>query len=1048
MNRIAARNKAANLLATLAILATSLGVTTALSQSPAHAVVGTVSGIVYRDWNYSGNTTNRFIPVNTNFTMPTNFKENRVFPGSTWGSLRWKDSPLTTASIVGAANAATPVALTPLAKAYIRAQEPGEAGIIMTVTDSAGTQWTTTTAADGTFSLGVDAATTEITLDMKIPASKSFLVVGPKGAKSSGNVRRLTLGGTGTQGLYFSVVNPAEFCKHDNASGLRLVTPCWKYGDQKFSTPKSVLDSVPFDQPTSFTPATSTPPQISEATENQIGTTYGLAWDPNKKNLFAAAFMRRHTGFGPGGTGAIYRIEDPGKTPSTKTVSIYADLNTLFGAGTAGIDTHPTGAAGCSGDRAYDSRNPGSSAPMTACQGAWMHDSATYAAVGKSSLGDIDISEDGSMLYVVNLFDRKLYRMSATTAPVTSADVSTLVIPSAASGTTYKCAANDSRPFAVTIHDGVGYLGVVCSKEGGAAVSDLRGYVYKFDPVAMTVAAGAAPVVQFTLDNLASGPMPYRTSANNSPWQDTWRSVYSSTFYSFGYSVIGVQEQVGSIAFDNKDMLIGMRNRYHDQMMDYGFGIDPTDNSTRYITSYRDGGDLHRACPAGSGWAVEGNTTDAPVFNEANCTGGSADGTTFTREGTMYGTNSLYSEMAQYVRGGVVALAGSQSHREELYSSISNSGISGGKLIFPAADPLVLNWTNGMLSLNTNFGWVKQNGMNTASTFTNHDGTNSSIYIHTDSTIYTEPEMGKGNGLGDLEVLCQFAPIDIGDRVWSDNDGDGRQGGAEPSWGLITVSLRQGSSTLATVETDSNGNYLFSSRAGTDTANAKYGLTQLKPGATDLWVKVDIADPQIASGYHLGTTGAGTDRRLDSDGLVDGGTARFAITSGYAQSYDIDFGFCWQGACVANAIFAIGNKVWTDTNSNGVQESGEAGVANVNVDLLDDATGALRYSTLTSSAGEYVFDGLDIGTYKVRFSGLAAGLTFTTPLAGGIAATDSNAVIATGTTATITLNLANPNVRNTAAGDLTVRASKIDPTIDAGTVSPPSSVSTTICLRT
>ncbi len=53
------------------------------------------------------------------------------------------------------------------------------------------------------------------------------------------------------------------------------------------------------------------------------------------------------------------------------------------------------------------------------------HDSAAYSQVGKLSLGDLEISDDGRYLYSVNLYDKKLYEIDLTNpkepiAPVVS----------------------------------------------------------------------------------------------------------------------------------------------------------------------------------------------------------------------------------------------------------------------------------------------------------------------------------------------------------------------------------------------------------------------------------------------------------------------------------------------------------------------------------------------------------------------------------------------------------------------------------------------------
>jgi hypothetical protein len=103
---------------------------------------------------------------------------------------------------------------------------------------------------------------------------------------------------------------------------------------------------------------------------------------------------------------------------------------------------------------------------------------------------------------------------------------------------------------------------------------------------------------------------------------------------------------------------------------------------------------------------------------------------------------------------------------------------------------------------------------------------------------------------------------------------------------------------------------------------------------------------------------------------------------------------------------SIGDKVWFDTNSNGIQDTGEAGVPNVPVslqgyvgpaspsatDLANDANWAdIPGATATTDAnGEYLFDGLETGHYRVKF-GPVPNYGFTTPNSGSNTALDSDA---------------------------------------------------------
>lgn len=86
---------------------------------------------------------------------------------------------------------------------------------------------------------------------------------------------------------------------------------------------------------------------------------------------------------------------------------------------------------------------------------------------------------------------------------------------------------------------------------------------------------------------------------------------------------------------------------------------------------------------------------------------------------------------------------------------------------------------------------------------------------------------GKGIGLGDLIALCDPAPIEIGNRVWTDTDADGIHDAGEASIAGVTVQLIKNGNVIATSTIDASGNYYFSSAAGTSSASAIYGITQL-----------------------------------------------------------------------------------------------------------------------------------------------------------------------------------------------------------------------------
>src|SRR5258706_109195 len=93
---------------------------------------------------------------------------------------------------------------------------------------------------------------------------------------------------------------------------------------------------------------------------------------------------------------------------------------------------------------------------------------------------------------------------------------------------------------------------------------------------------------------------------------------------------------------------------------------------------------------------------------------------------------------------------------------------------------------------------------------------------------------------------------------------------------------------------------------------------------------------------------------------------------------------------------AIGDFVWEDSNANGKQDAGEAGIAGAVVTLYDSSNaGARTRTTVTDHACN--FTSPTPGVYHVGFTG-PSGYTFTTQDVGanGFDAIDSDANTSTG----------------------------------------------------
>jgi len=186
-----------------------------------------------------------------------------------------------------------------------------------------------------------------------------------------------------------------------------------------------------------------------------------------------------------------------------------------------------------------------------------------------------------------------------------------------------------------------------------------------------------------------------------------------------------------------------------------------------------------------------------------------------------------------------------------------------------------------------------------------------------------------------------YRPASVGDYVWLDENWDGVQDAGEAGIPNVRVELLDSNNVvIATTVTDLNGLYLF---------------TDLPPG--DYTVRVDLSSlpPQLAA-----------NPTYDFDGNRD------SITPVTLQSGDderrIDFGYNWNPDDVI--LGSIGDRVWVDTDSDGVQDPGEIGIPDVVLNLyVDDGTGSyttLVATTTTDASGFYIFPNLPPNAYVVR----------------------------------------------------------------------------------
>ncbi len=101
----------------------------------------------------------------------------------------------------------------------------------------------------------------------------------------------------------------------------------------------------------------------------------------------------------------------------------------------------------------------------------------------------------------------------------------------------------------------------------------------------------------------------------------------------------------------------------------------------------------------------------------------------------------------------------------------------------------------------------------------------------------------------------------------------------------------------------------------------------------------------------------------------------------------------------------LGDRAWSDTDADGIQDAGESGLSGVTVELYDNdsCSGSATATMTTDSSGNYSFDNLAPGTYSLKFV-LPSGYVFSPANQGTDDSVDSDADTSTGCTGAITLS--------------------------------------------
>ncbi len=742
------------------------------------------------------------------------------------------------------------------------------------------------------------------------------------GVHTSGTTVQFVADGT-VSDINLAVQNPEQYCEDDP----HMAVACYETGSGNTNSNPSLV-SFPYsatDRPEMYG-GTAQNPRV-DTTIDEIGSIWGMAFQASTRRLFAASFTKRHMGFKDGPSyiyfvdystpqsGLIGSLDLQGIVPQNSTTPI--DLGMVCRGG--GCENDP-GNTGIETD--YSLPDDTLNTPSI--------DLDAFAKVSKTSFGDIEVTEDSESLWLVNAYQRALISVTvASGLPSTTSDFYQYMLDDLVGIPV--CNAGVFRPWAIEFNDGRGYLGGVCSAEDGGTASDLSAHVLSFDP-SQIATQGFQTEVEFALDfeREQSAKWASHTQQGHwNPWIDEWSQMTTITHTNgrllFGQ---GAQPILSDIEFaDDGSMVIAFRDRLGDHM---GYKQRPAisgNNSQLYTIEVA--GDVIHVCNVAGELVIEGNPGCA--IND-DAFGDSIDTDGIYNSGEFYYEDRFFRDPGTYDQGHFEIATGSLAllhSRGEVVSTVMDPLFEGGT---PAVHSQGLHWYSTQTGLRTNMFEIVPNTQVTG--------------IPNGS-----PTVAKANGLGDLELLCLAAPLELGNYVWLDANTNGVQDPNEMPIEGVEVVLTDINGSTYTTTTDPNGEYYFNSD------NVTGGLLP----QSAYTITVDTMQAPLAE-YKLTTANADSGTTIadsvDSDGVLVGTQAMITMTTGAPGQNDHtqDFGF--------SSFVSLGSTLFYDSNDNGLLDMGEEGIPEILIELYDvDNT---RVSTTTTDAdGNYCFEDLVPGDYRV-----------------------------------------------------------------------------------
>jgi len=649
-----------------------------------------------------------------------------------------------------------------------------------------------------------------------------------------------------------SVASPATFCQA-NPDVVMIALPGGSIPDP---ISQGTLFKVPLPADGEFNNQYTIDAKRTELSKlSDTGAVWGLAYKKSTKDLYAAANVKRYVPLKNNEAGAIYKIDQ-------------ANVTTLFA-------TVPnTGYTLANRDYSQN------------------HDTDILSVSAKVGLGDLDISEDETKLYVVNLASKELVTIDANTGAI----LTNTALPNPY--TNAECPASDVRPWALKVLGNDVYIGSVCESGIEAGVGAT---VQKYNGAIVQTVAKTN-----TLTYLK--PRTYDPTTPSRPYDANYNWDTNK-----GHSPI-----LTDIEFSNTgDMILGYTDR-----VAYNRKIG---NSS---------GDVRKMC-----LNMDGTFTDESTEKAAtNCA---------THTVSYNGNPEVYSE---FYLGDYFGINLGEGHPETAAGAMAQA---------PGRDNIVVGMVDGT-------DWY-QPGAIALYSHTSGDKVGAQAVIKNDSPGERDFYAGKAGGLGDVELLCDPAPIEVGNYVWEDSNQNGIQDPGEPAFAGVPVKLYDNAGTLVgTATTDANGHYYF---GGINNAN---GVT-IQPHAA---YELRIAQANVSNkAPTMQNANANADDIRDNDAVAVGTNNVIPFTTTLVNNHDLDFGIQPSLGCAEGVLFQ-------DTNNNGVQDGVDT-VAPAGITVTITDKNGHKYNAVTTAAGFFQIAGVATGsatlTVDTTDTDIPQGAVWTTP---------------------------------------------------------------------